>query len=102
MPSLDVVFDALDRCEISASEFIIALITSQCYQGHHHRHNLILHCSSIFRILLHHPDTRKNLLELSVDILKETYHQELHVLASEDNGWHFGASSATTKQMEDF
>ena len=42
------------------------------------------------------------LIELSVDTVKETYHQELHVLTSKDNGWHFGASNATTKQMEDF
>ncbi|KAF8836713.1 hypothetical protein BDN67DRAFT_1014445 [Paxillus ammoniavirescens] len=31
-----------------------------------------------------------------------TYHEEILSLASQMGGWHFGASSTTTKQLEDF
>ncbi|KAF8126322.1 hypothetical protein EV363DRAFT_1401849 [Boletus edulis] len=102
MLSLDIVFDALDRCEISASDFIITLLTSPYYQDHGHHCNLVSHCSDVFLALLHHSDMHDKLAELCFDAVKETYHQELHVLASEDNGWHFGASRVTTKQMEEF
>ncbi|KAI6114456.1 hypothetical protein F5141DRAFT_1002000 [Pisolithus sp. B1] len=35
-------------------------------------------------------------------MVENTYLQELYSLASEDNGWHFGASSTSMKQLEDF
>ena len=33
IPSVNIVFDALDHCGVSVSEFIVALLTSE-----HHRH----------------------------------------------------------------
>ncbi|KAF9234423.1 hypothetical protein BU15DRAFT_89990 [Melanogaster broomeanus] len=38
----------------------------------------------------------------SCDIVKYTYLREIRDLASGESGWHFGASNASTKQLEDF
>ncbi|KIK71791.1 hypothetical protein PAXRUDRAFT_91755, partial [Paxillus rubicundulus Ve08.2h10] len=42
------------------------------------------------------------LLQCSTKFVQDSYLRELQEVASKDSSWHFGALSATTKQLKEF
>ncbi|KAI6017690.1 hypothetical protein BKA83DRAFT_110752 [Pisolithus microcarpus] len=95
MPPLDVVFEALDRCQISLAQFITTLLTHQEYEDHQFVVNLL-------NAFLQHPASRDRFTQWSFGVVENTYLQELCCLASEDGSSHFRASSTSTEQLENF
>ncbi|KIK81527.1 hypothetical protein PAXRUDRAFT_155936 [Paxillus rubicundulus Ve08.2h10] len=102
MPLLDVVLQALEQCQITAAEFVITLLTSRQYKDHQLVHDLLVCSMDILNAFLQHPVTQDNVIQQSCNIVKHTYLHEIRDLASAESGWHFGASNASTKQLEDF
>ncbi|KAI6144646.1 hypothetical protein BKA82DRAFT_144732 [Pisolithus tinctorius] len=102
MLPLCIVFEALDQCQISVTGLIMMLLTCQQYENHYLVIDLLEHTGDIFDAFLHHAAGQDQFALHSFHMVENTYLQELHSLASENNGWHFGASSASTKQLEDF
>jgi len=102
MPLLTPILKALECCQLTASEFVLTLLTSKQYKDHHLVHDLLTHATDVLDIFLQHPVTRDNVIRHSCDITKCTYLREIHVLASAESGWHFGVSNSSTKQLEDF
>ncbi|KIK91689.1 hypothetical protein PAXRUDRAFT_796535 [Paxillus rubicundulus Ve08.2h10] len=94
MPPLDIVLRALEQCQITAAELVITLLTSRQYKDHQLVHDLLVCSTDILNAFLQHPVTQDNVIQQSCNIVKHTYLQE--------SGWHFGASNALTKQLEDF
>ncbi|KAI6037241.1 hypothetical protein PISMIDRAFT_47220, partial [Pisolithus microcarpus 441] len=102
MPPLDIVFEALDRCQISVAHFITMLLTHQEYEDHRFVVDLVEHSTEVFNVFLQHPASRVQFTQQSMGVVENTYLQELSYLASEDNGSHFQASSTSTEQLENF
>ncbi|KAI6120802.1 hypothetical protein EV401DRAFT_2070333 [Pisolithus croceorrhizus] len=102
MPLLDVVFEALDRCQISLAQFITMLLTHQEYEDHQFVVDLLEHSNQVFNAFLQHPASRAQFTQKSFSVVENMYLQELCCLASEDNGLHFRASSTSTEQLENF
>jgi len=102
MPPLTPILEALENCHLTATEFILTLLTSRQYEAHHLVGDLLARATDVLDIYLRHPVTRVNITRHSCDITKRTYLHEIRNLASAESGWHFGASNSSTKQLEDF
>ncbi|KAI5995603.1 hypothetical protein EDD15DRAFT_2141006, partial [Pisolithus albus] len=97
-----IVFEALDRCQISLAQFITTLLTRQEYQDHRFVVNLLEHSNEVLDAFLQHPASRDQFTQRFFGVVENTYLQELCCLASEDSGSHFRASSTSTEQLENF
>ena len=95
------ILAALDACNITAAEFIISLLTNHEYKDIP-ANNLAECAADILRAFLKVPATRDTMLQAGITHIKTTYLQEMRDLASEEGGWHFKASSMTTKDLEGF
>ncbi|KAI6142402.1 hypothetical protein BKA82DRAFT_4331458 [Pisolithus tinctorius] len=62
-------------------------VTGLIYENHYLVIDLLKHTGEVFDAFLHHAAGQDQ-------FALHSFHMELHSLASEDNGWHFGASSA--------
>ncbi|KAI6037301.1 hypothetical protein PISMIDRAFT_105642 [Pisolithus microcarpus 441] len=102
MPPLNVMFEALDRCQISLAQFITMLLTCQEYEDHRSVVNLLEHLNEVLDAFLQHPASRDCFTQWSFGVVENMYLQELCCLASEDGSSHFRASSTSTEQLENF
>ncbi|KAI6022193.1 hypothetical protein PISMIDRAFT_108972 [Pisolithus microcarpus 441] len=102
MPPLDVVFEALDQCQISVAGFITILLARQEYNNHCFVVNLLKRSNEVIDAILWHLGNHSQFSQQSFDVVENTYLQELHCPASEGSRWHFRASSMSTKQLESF
>ncbi|KIJ58556.1 hypothetical protein HYDPIDRAFT_68993, partial [Hydnomerulius pinastri MD-312] len=96
------VIETLERCQITASQFVLSILTHRQYNDHPVVKDLLLHSPNILSAFLKHPSNDDKLLQCSAELIRNSYLRELRDIASEESGWHFGASSATTKQLEEF
>ncbi|KAF9232333.1 hypothetical protein BU15DRAFT_13769, partial [Melanogaster broomeanus] len=94
--------EALQRCGFTPTQFFISLLTSQQHNDNQSIHDLLTCFTDIFSLLINHPLNDNKLIRHASEIVQCTYLMELKKIASEDGGWHFGALSTTTKQLEDF
>ncbi|KAI5980665.1 hypothetical protein EDD15DRAFT_2139391, partial [Pisolithus albus] len=92
----------LDQCQVSIAGLIVTLLTCPQYENHPFVIELLERCGEILDAFLCHPVGRHQFGPHSFRVVENVYLQELRSLASEDNGWHFQASSTSTKQLEDF
>ena len=102
MPPLTPIFEALECCQLTATEFILTLLTSRRYEDHHLVCDLLVRATEVLDVFLQHPVTRDNVAQHSCNLIKRTYLHEIRGLASAESGWHFGASNSSIKQLEDF
>ncbi|KIK26861.1 hypothetical protein PISMIDRAFT_79972, partial [Pisolithus microcarpus 441] len=102
MPPLDIMFEALDRCQISVAHFITTLLTHQEYKDHRFVVDLVEHSNEVFNVFLQHPASQDQFTQKSFGVVENMYLQELRCLASEDSSSHFRASSTSTEQLENF
>jgi len=56
----------------------------------------------ILGAFLAHPISNQNFVQCCAKFISSSYLKEVCRVASEDRGWHFGAATATTQQLEDF
>ena len=102
MQDFTAIFEALEHCQTTASQFLQAVLTHQHYHDHPVVEDLLLHSTEILDAFLAHPIKNQNFMQHCAKLISSSYLKEIHHVASEDRGWHFGASTATTKQLEDF
>jgi len=102
--SVDSAIEALEMCGFTVSQFLQSLLSTRRYDDHPSVRDLFAsESANILLLLFKHPLGNKTLLMRQArDIVHEIYQKELRILTSGDSGWHFGAWSATTKQLEDF
>ncbi|KAG0697701.1 hypothetical protein DFH29DRAFT_878509 [Suillus ampliporus] len=99
---MDTMIAALHNCNLSASQFIISILRSQQYNGHHVVEDLLVHCDEIFDAFIDHPSRGAETLQHTNQAMREQYIKEIKSISSEEAGWHFGPSHTTTQQVEDF
>ncbi|KAI5982306.1 hypothetical protein EDD15DRAFT_2324236 [Pisolithus albus] len=102
MLPLHIVFEALDQCQMSVAGLIMTLLTCPQYENHPFVVELVERCGEVFNAFLCHSAGQHKFAAHSFRMVENTYLQELCSLASDDNGQHFRASSASTKQLEEF
>ena len=85
-----------------ASQFFQAVLTDRHYHDHPIVKDLLLHSADILGAFLAHPIWDQRFVQRCAELLSSSYLKEIRRIASEDGGWHFSASTATTKQLEDF
>ena len=101
--SVDSAIEALEKCGFTVSQFLQSLLSTTRYDDHPSVHDLFASSANILLLLFNHPSGNKSSLTRQArEIVHETYRKELKILTSGDSGWHLGAWSATTKQLEDF
>ncbi|KIK94085.1 hypothetical protein PAXRUDRAFT_95979, partial [Paxillus rubicundulus Ve08.2h10] len=96
------VLNALERSQITVSQFILSILTQHQYNEHPVVRDLLFHSPDILSAFLKHSRRNHKLLQCSTRFVQDSYLRELREVASKDSGWHFGALSATTKQLEEF
>ncbi|KIK83703.1 hypothetical protein PAXRUDRAFT_153078 [Paxillus rubicundulus Ve08.2h10] len=94
MAQLTAVLDALKRSQITASQFILSILTQHQYNEHPVVRDLLLHSPDILTAFLRHSRRNHELLQCSTRFVQDSYLRELREVASKDSGWHFGALSA--------
>ncbi|KAG2150786.1 hypothetical protein DEU56DRAFT_701986, partial [Suillus clintonianus] len=87
---------------IAPFQFILSLLTSQQYNNHHIVRDLVVHSPDILAAFLRHPSKEDTLVNSVRQLVHEQYITDIQEMSSERAGWHFGALSTTTKQLEDF
>ncbi|KAG2120928.1 uncharacterized protein F5147DRAFT_766804 [Suillus discolor] len=101
---MDTVIATLQECNLSASQFIISILRCQKYHRHHLAEDLLVHSDEIIEALIKHPSRQDNKSQPTAnhDALRQQYITEIKLISSEEVGWHFGPSHATTQQLEEF
>ncbi|KAF9234053.1 hypothetical protein BU15DRAFT_66045 [Melanogaster broomeanus] len=95
------VLETMQSCQITAGQLVLSLLTDR-EQEHHSVNDLVPCAIDVFSAFLQHPSTQDKLKDFMLTRTGSTYHDEIVSLASQMSGWHFGASSTTTKQLENF
>ncbi|KAG2050830.1 hypothetical protein BDR06DRAFT_890960, partial [Suillus hirtellus] len=102
--TMDTVIATLQECNLSASQFIILILRCQKYHGHHLAEDHLVHSDEIIEALNKHPSRQDNKSQPTANhnALRQQYITEIKLISSEEAGWHFGPSHATTQQLEEF
>ncbi|KAJ8591097.1 hypothetical protein M405DRAFT_932356 [Rhizopogon salebrosus TDB-379] len=100
MQCVQDIIDILERSNVTASQFVLSLLTCRQLDNHHVVKDLVAHSADILTAFLQHPS--KVFTHSAHKLLQEQYITDVRKISSENAGWHFGASNATTKQLEDF
>ncbi|KAF9231987.1 hypothetical protein BU15DRAFT_81749 [Melanogaster broomeanus] len=95
------VLETMQSCQITAGQLVLSLLTDR-EQEHHSVNDLVPRAIDVFSAFLQHPSMQEQLKDFIFTRAGSTYRDEIVSLASQTSGWHFGASSATTKQLENF
>jgi hypothetical protein len=85
---MDTVIAVLQDCNLSASQFILSILQSQQYNGHHLVEDLV-HCNEIFNAFIKHPSHQANTLQYANKATREQYIREIRLISAEEGGWHF-------------
>ncbi|KIK73984.1 hypothetical protein PAXRUDRAFT_176964, partial [Paxillus rubicundulus Ve08.2h10] len=95
------ILAVLEGCNITAAEFITSLLTDHKYKDE--LTNDLTECAAnIFNAFLKHPAAQDKTFQLGLSLVKNTYLREMRDLACAGGGWHFGALSMRTKDLENF
>src|SRR6267154_5621536 len=100
--AVEEITNVLERNSITASQFILSLLTSRQFNNHHIVRDLVAHPPDILTAFLWHPSKEDTFVNSAHQLIHEQYITDIWEMSSERAGWHFGASSTTTKQLEDF
>ncbi|KAG2146407.1 uncharacterized protein EDB93DRAFT_1149001 [Suillus bovinus] len=95
---MDTVIAVLHDCNLSASQFIISILQSQQYNGHHVVKDLLVRCDEIFDAFIDHPSRGAETLQCMNQAMRKQYIKEIKSISSEEADWHFGPSHATMQQ----
>ncbi|KAG1835640.1 hypothetical protein EV424DRAFT_1531498 [Suillus variegatus] len=100
MDSVDNVLKTLQRVSISASEFILVLLSSERYGTHLAVEDILFNGHEILDALVKQTTSAGS--KWATDITKEICAQEICDLAAKDNRTHFDVTHTMVKQLEDF
>ncbi|KIK80263.1 hypothetical protein PAXRUDRAFT_766419 [Paxillus rubicundulus Ve08.2h10] len=102
MRDFTAVFEALEHCQTTASQFLKTVLTHWQYDNQPIVQDLLLHSTEVLGTFLAHPIKAQDFMQHCAELILDLYLKEICHAASKDGGWHFGASTATTQQLEDF
>ncbi|KAG1836732.1 hypothetical protein DFJ58DRAFT_846817 [Suillus subalutaceus] len=98
--SVDDVLETLQRVGISASEFILVLLSSEKHSAHPAVKDILSNGREILNAFVKRATSTAS--KWATDIAKEICAREIHNLAAKDNGTHFDVTHTTVEQLEDF
>ncbi|KAG1889562.1 hypothetical protein F4604DRAFT_1877154 [Suillus subluteus] len=98
--AVDDVLATLQRVSISASEFILVLLTSEKHSAHLAVKDILSNGCEIVDALT--KQTSSTASKWATDITKDICAQEIYNLAAKGSGTHFDVTHTTVKQLEDF
>ncbi|KAG0694157.1 hypothetical protein DFH29DRAFT_815625 [Suillus ampliporus] len=96
---VDNVLETLQCVGISASEFILALLSSEKYSAHLAVKDILSNGREIVNVLTKQTSSTA---KWATDITKDICAREICNLASKGSGTHFDVTHTTVKQLEDF
>ncbi|KAF8430436.1 hypothetical protein L210DRAFT_3322112, partial [Boletus edulis BED1] len=96
------VLDALESCQITVADFIVALLTEPGYKTQPMVIDLLANATTIFDAFMQHPATHDVIRNQCFTVAEDTYLWELRDLVSKDSSSHFGAANTTVQQLEEF
>ncbi|KIK78746.1 hypothetical protein PAXRUDRAFT_163142 [Paxillus rubicundulus Ve08.2h10] len=99
------ILEMMQSCQVTAGQLVLSLLTDREQQHHSdkiHVNDLVPCAIHVFSAFLQHPSMQDKLKDFILTRARSTYCNKIVSLASQTSGWHFGASSATTKQLENF
>ncbi|KAN0078404.1 hypothetical protein V8E55_010461, partial [Tylopilus felleus] len=102
MKHLEIALNLLHTSQMTMSELITELLSNHQCCDHAIVQDLLANALQVLTAFQLHPATSHAVEHFALSIAEDCYQQELHDLASEDSGWHFGVSNATIGQLESF
>jgi hypothetical protein len=99
---LEAIIHCLTTQDVTASKFLISLLTYADFRDHPYTEELIRNTSEIFNAFLQHPKASESALEWANTVMKRNYAKDIKDLAHVQNGWHFGALHTSEDQLKDF
>ncbi|KAG2338225.1 hypothetical protein BDR05DRAFT_1004368 [Suillus weaverae] len=97
---VDDVLGTLQHIGISASEFILALLSSEKHSAHLAVKDILSNGCEILNALT--KQTSSTASKCATDIMKDICAQEICNLAAKGSGTHFDVTHTMVKQLEDF
>ena len=88
---LETIIATLESQNITASEFILAVLTDPQYKGHPVLHDILLHLEKISAAILTHPRVPNTTLQHASILVWDRYTCKICDLVQESSGWHFSA-----------
>ncbi|KAG1799642.1 uncharacterized protein BJ212DRAFT_1488229 [Suillus subaureus] len=103
MDQVDALLEAFNLVGISASEFLIELLTNFHYTTHENTINLRSCSPCIIKLLTGHPEASTGgALKWASDIMKHRCALEIQELSAKKSGYHFSVLHASIEQLEEF
>jgi len=99
---LEAIIHCLRTHDVTASVFLVSLLTDPDFQDHACTEDLVRNTAEIFSAFLEHPKASKSTLEWANTVMKRKYAKDIKDLARGENGWHFGALHTSEAQLKDF
>ncbi|KAG2159779.1 uncharacterized protein EDB93DRAFT_1074656 [Suillus bovinus] len=100
---VDTLLEAFDLVGISASEFLVELLTNPHYTTHKNTINLRSCSLCIIKLLTGHPGASTGgALKWAGDIMKYRCALEIQELSAKKSGYHFSVLHASVEQLEEF
>ncbi|KAG2743434.1 hypothetical protein P692DRAFT_20677701, partial [Suillus brevipes Sb2] len=100
---VDALLEAFDLVGISASEFLVELLTNPHYTTHENTINLRSCSPCIIKLLTGHPEASAGgVLKWAGDIIKHRCALEIQELSAKKSGYHFSVLHASVEQLEEF
>ncbi|KAG1775335.1 hypothetical protein EV702DRAFT_1046931 [Suillus placidus] len=100
--SFQSLFTTFEDVGIKPFQFFSMLLTRLELNNHPHVCELLVHSEDLVSAIIKHPSRPKNSAHTVAQLIQGIYVREVRTMASEENGSHFGASSASMQQLEEF
>jgi len=99
--ALDIISVAFQSSGLSVSNYVITLLEHQMLEEHPCTVDLINNADKIIEAFSYHPRSRSSAFNWAAATMKKKYSESIKSLISNEE-WHFNASHASAKQLEDF
>lgn len=99
--ALDIISVAFGASGLSVSDYLITLLETRALDEHPCTVNLVNNTDKILSAFLHHPYSKDSAFDWATTIMRKTYSESIRNLISSEE-WHFNASHASAKQLEEF
>ncbi|KAG1808101.1 hypothetical protein EV424DRAFT_1543591 [Suillus variegatus] len=97
--SFQFLLTTFEDAGIKPFQFFSMLLTHRELNNHRHVHELLVHSEDLISAIIKHPSRPAHTV---TQLIQGIYVHEVHTMASEESGSHFGASSANMQQLEEF
>ena len=109
MDSSDEETDPLHRVllkmeakQITASDVVLALLKEPDLQEHPLSQDLVSRTEEVLSAFRSNPHSSRSTMDWANSVVKAKYAGSIRAMTDVRNGWHFGAATASAKQLRDF